>query len=57
MSSDSANNSAELSGALSSLNINVNESNNDKQEAANAEIINTVAICANCYREGDGDIP
>ena len=40
MSSDSINNSAELSGELSSLNIG----NNDSEE--------TITICANCGKEG-----
>ena len=52
MSSDISCSKADLSGALSSLNINVNESNNEELEAAN---INSVAICAACGKEGDGD--
>ena len=43
MSSGSINNSAELSGELSSLNIG----NNDSEE--------TITICANCGKEGGGD--
>ena len=57
MSSDSSNN-VELSGALSSLNIgsgngNGNESNNEEKEAVTN--INSVAICAACGKESDGD--
>ena len=53
-----SNNNAELSGALSSLNIN--ESNNNKEKDAitttNNNDINTVAIlCANCGKEGGDD--
>ena len=48
----------ELSGALSSLNIgsgngNGNESNNEEKEAVTN--INSVAICAACGKESDGD--
>jgi TPR repeat protein len=49
---------ADLSGALSTLNIGSgNESNNNEEEEAvtNAEIISTVAICAACGKEGSGD--
>ena len=54
--SSSSSSKANLSGALSSLNIGGgNESNNDKQKAANVEIINTATICAACGKEGDGD--
>ena len=70
MSSNSSS-KANLSGALSSLNIDVNnESNNEELEAANAEIINAATIigtsnnadnidnvitCAACGKEGEGD--
>ena len=57
MSSNSVNNNNEdLSEALSSLNVDVDESNSEELEAANAEIINTAPKCANCGKEeGDGD--
>ena len=55
--SDSSNSKADLSGELSLLNIDVNESNNNEEKggASNAEIISTVSLCANCGKEGDGD--
>ena len=47
---------ADLSGELSLLNIDVNESNNEENEAStNAEIINTATKCTNCGKEGDSD--
>ena len=48
---------ADLSGELSLLNIDGNESNKNKEEkeAANAEIINNISLCAACGKEGDGD--
>ena len=42
-----------LSGALSSLNIGNTKSNNEEKDAATN--INSVAICAACGKEGDGD--
>ena len=58
MSSYSSNSKADLSGELSSLDIgSYNESsNNEEKEAANADIINTLSVCAACGKEGDGDI-
>ena len=53
MSSNSSNN-VELSGELSLLNIGSgNESNNEEKEAITK--INSVVLCANCGKEGDGD--
>ena len=46
---------ANISGALSSLNIDVNESNNEELEATDAEVINPATKCAACGKEGDGD--
>ena len=46
---------ANLSGELSLLNIDVNESNNEEKESANSEIINSITVCAACGKGGDGD--
>ena len=56
MSSNSCS-KADLSGELSLLNIDVNESNNEEMGggSSNAEIINAATVCANCGKEGDGD--
>ena len=53
MDSDSINN-AELSGALSSLNIGSNTDLNseEKESSTNDNDINTVTLCANCGKEG-----
>ena len=54
MSSDISNSKADLSGELSLLNIGSgNQLNNEEKEAVTN--INSVAICANCGKEGDGD--
>ena len=55
MSSNSgSNNMADLSGALSALNIGSgNESNNEEKEAVTNT--NSKIICAACGKEGDGD--
>ena len=52
MSSDSSSN-LELSGALSLLNVDGNESNNEEKEAITNR--NSAAICAACGKEGEGD--
>ena len=53
MSSNSNNNNAELSGALSTLNIDESNNNEEKGATSNNTDINTVAIlCANCGKEG-----
>ena len=44
-----------LSGALSSLNIDSNESNNEKETTNNDTDINTATKCTNCGKEGGGD--
>ena len=55
MSSESSSN-AELSGALSSLNIgDRNERSGGEKDADDNNIINTAAVCANCGKEGGGD--